>query len=260
MEYNKGTVLTCFHCSYNTFVIMTLCSLSSLTVRFSRKPTSTLDMDNPTYGTESGRVKTTVTSPRLPVYETVFMVENHNAETDEDMNYDVIRGEPEIESAHDYDTVCVDTDADYDMVCVDTDADYDMISTDDVIEVQTKPTSTAYAISAISLDTKEPEPQKKKAGKYVMRRINSLEASSQKLGLKNGQPKKPVPRPKPKLSSKTVLVKSASVSQVEKYSQVDPKTKYAELEPHIVKQDGVEESITSDRKPRHKDEYSHLQH
>ncbi len=224
------------------------CSLSSLTVRFSRKPNSTLDMDNPTYGTESGRVKTTATSPNLPVYETVFVVENQNAETDEDINYDVICEQPEIESSHDYDTVCVDTDA-----------DYDTISIDDVIEVQTKPTSTAYAISAISLDTKEPEPPKK-AGKYVTRRINSLEASSQKLGSKNGKHKKPVPRPKPKLSSKDVLVKSASVSQVEKYSQVDPKTKYAELEPHIVKQGGVEESITSDRKPQPKDEYSHLKH
>ncbi len=246
-----------------SFYYLLFCSWA---VRFTRNPDTSLNrFENPTYNETVNPPTTPSTHSQLPLYETVFVLENHNAKVDEEMNYDVIREEY---SNHNYDTVC-DEDT-YDTVSLGASAVVPM-------EVHSKPPLTPYAIS--SVDTKVPtssNPPNKQAnirGNVVMSRVHSLQNSRHlppAVSPKNGQAKikKPVLKPKPnglKVVPKSPLVKSASLSQMESYSQLTPRSKYAELEPHIPsaatpQQDGVKKANSVDRKPQSsKDEYSHLE-
>ena len=219
---------------------------------------ATLDMDNPTYGTGDLPAATgprPPPSPRLAVYEDVSSFENHITETDLDQNYDVIHEDVEDDDTnidtnrHNYDSVVLDDCPDfnnYDTVC------------DSPPKLALKPSiapTAAYAVSDISSGAKF----QKKVEYEPMNRATSLEGLTKK---KNGPARKPVPSPKPKISGKPVLTKSASASTSTKtdYSQLNPASKYACLEPHITAsvQIGPEEKTENQLKSTK--EYSHLNH
>ncbi len=220
--------------------------------------------------TRSRNAKTSVGAsgqPKLPVYDSILPSEDSNdvmTKTDKDMNYDIIRDEFN-DFNHEYDTVA--------------EVPYDTVSLGEFVEqmeVGNKPSLAAYAITSVDtswIKTKVP-PNQSKAGKFkenlVINRVRSLQGS-RPGGRRVRYGKKPVPRPKPKhIRSKAhqfqlaapQLVKSASLSQMGNYSQINPKSSYAELEPHITPQEQEKVNKASnvdDRKPQ-KEEYSHLEH
>jgi len=226
-----------------------------------------LNLDNPTYNGGSERNQ----QPQLPVYDSILPAETPaNGRTrDCEINYDVIHEETNDTNneTNNYDMICEEPQDDDDVGCNDYDeVDLGEESPPASPQAQRAPakpkpakpkpmkrraSATAYAVSAVK---SKPAPPPKKTGLNFEGRANSVDEA--KLKAIKGKRSKPVLKPKPRSVKGSVATKEPATSKTTQsleYSQLDPKTSYAALEPHIAI--GGE----ADPKPM-KDEYSHLSH